>query len=344
MNLSIFTLLISSSIGLLAAAIDYFHRGSLTVSILIFVTIALICYVILLNLFERFVYKRIRNVYKLIRNLKLGKGLKDALGEQITDDPIRDAEREVQNWAKQRISELDKLREQAKFRKEFLSNISHEFKTPLFATQGYVETLQDGLLDDDPEMARNFLEKAARNLDRLSYLIQDLDEISKLETGIISLTLENFDIVALIKECIEDLEGKAKQHNIRIRYTGKLNHPVIVKGDRKRVQQVLINLLDNSIKYGKKDGMTSVSIFPLFEQVLVEVTDNGIGIDEKNLTRVFERFYRTDASRSREVGGSGLGLAIVKHIIEAHEQNVNVRSTAGIGTTFGFTLETPKHN
>ncbi|RZF58973.1 sensor histidine kinase [Sphingobacterium corticibacterium] len=343
MNLSIFTLLISSSIGLLIAATDYFHRGSLTVAALLFATVTVLCYVILLNLFERFIYKRIRNVYKLIRNLKLDKGLKDALGEQITDDPIRDAEREVQDWAKQRVSELEKLREQAKFRKEFLSNISHEFKTPLFATQGYVETLQDGLIDDDPEMAKNFLEKAARNLDRLSYLIQDLDEISKLEMGIISLTIETFDIVALIRDCMEDLEGKARQHDIHMRYTGKLNHPIFVKGDRKRVQQVIINLLDNSIKYGKKGGMTSISIFPLFEQVLVEVTDNGVGIDEKNLPRVFERFFRTDASRSREVGGSGIGLAIVKHIIEAHEQNVNVRSTEGIGTTFGFTLEQPKH-
>lgn len=344
MNLSIFTLLISSSIGLLAAAIDFFHRGSLPVATFVFITVALLCYIILLHLFERFIYKRIRHVYKLIRNLKLGKGLKDALGEQITNDPIHDAEQEVQDWARQRASELDKLREQAKFRKEFLSNISHEFKTPLFATQGYIETLQDGLIDENPEMAKNFLEKAVRNLDRLSYLIQDLDEISKLETGIVSLTIENFDIVALIKECIEDLEGKAKQHGIHIRYTGRPNHAIFVKGDRKRIQQVLINLLDNSIKNGKKGGATKVSVFSLFDQFLVEVTDNGIGIDEKNLSRIFERFYRPDASRSREVGGSGLGLAIVKHIIEAHEQNVHVRSTEGVGTTFGFTLEHPGHN
>src|SRR5690606_17505017 len=179
---------------------------------IIFVTVAIICYIFLLNIFERFIYKRIRNIYKLIRNLKLDKGLKDALGEQITDDPIRDAEREVQDWARQRVSELDKLREQAKFRKEFLANLSHEFKTTVFPKQGYVETLEDGLIDEDPEMAKNFLEKAARNLDRLSYLIQDLDEISKLEMGIISLTIETFDIVQLIRECIEDLEGKAFQH------------------------------------------------------------------------------------------------------------------------------------
>lgn len=344
MNLSVFVLLISSSIGILAATIDYLHRGNLTVAALLFFIIAILCYIILINLFERFIYKRIRNVYKLIRNLKLGKGLKDALGEQITDDPIRDAEREVRDWSKQRVSEIDKLKEQAKFRKEFLSDVSHEFKTPLFATQGYIETLQDGLMEDDPKLAKSFLEKASRNLDRLSYLIQDLDEISKLETGIISLTLEQFDIVTLIQESIEDLEAKAYQNNITIQYTGKLNHPIIVNADRKRIQQVLINLLDNSIKYGKKDGTTSVSIFSLFDQILVEVTDDGIGIDEKNLPRVFERFYRTDKSRSREIGGSGLGLAIVKHIVEAHAQNVNARSTEGIGTTFGFTLERPKNS
>ena len=265
MNLSIFTLLISSGIALLIAATDYLHRGSLTVSGIILVIVAVVCYIFLLNIFERFIYKRIRNVYKLIRNLKLDKGLKDALGEQISDDPIRDAEREVQDWARQRVSELEKLREQAKFRKEFLANISHEFKTPLFATQGYVETLQDGLIDEDPEMAKNFLEKAARNLDRLSYLIQDLDEISKLEMGIISLTIETFDIVQLIKECIEDLEGKAFQHDIQLVYEGRPHQPIPVRGDRKRIQQVLTNLLENSIKYGNTGGRTSVSIFPLLE-------------------------------------------------------------------------------
>lgn len=343
MSFRIFVLLISISVGFLVAITDYLHRMSLNVAALIFVAVGVLSFVILLNLFERFVYKRIRNVYKLIHNLKLGKDLRNALGEQIADDPLAEAEREVRDWAKQKSSEITKLKEQAQFRKEFLSNISHEFKTPLFATQGYIETLQDGLIDEDPDIAKNFLDKAARNLDRLSYLIQDLDEISKLESGIISLKIEKFDVVALIRECIEDLEGKAAANSISIRYKGKANQPIFVKGDRKRVQQVLINLIDNSIKYGKKGGDTTISIFPLFDQMLIEVTDNGLGIEEKNLPRVFERFYRTDKSRSREIGGSGLGLAIVKHIVEAHEQNVNVRSTEGIGTTFGFTLEPAKH-
>ncbi|WP_437920125.1 sensor histidine kinase [Sphingobacterium sp. LRF_L2] len=343
MTFRVFILLIAGSIGLAIALTDYLHRNNPSIAFLIFLITGLFSFVVLLNLFERFVYQRIRNVYKLIHNLKLGKDLKDALGEHIADDPIADAEKEVRDWAKQKASEINKLKEQAQFRKEFLSNISHEFKTPLFATQGYIETLQDGLIDDDPDIAKNFLEKAARNLDRLSFLIQDLDEISKLETGIISLTIEKFDIVSLIKECMEDLEGKAAINDIHIRYKGKINHPIFVRGDRKRVQQVLINLIHNSIKYGKKGGNTSISIFPLFEQVLIEVTDNGLGIEEKNLPRVFERFYRADKSRSREIAGSGLGLAIVKHIVEAHEQNVHVRSTEGIGTTFGFTLDQAKN-
>lgn len=305
---------------------------------LILAVVTILSFVILSTLLERFVYKRIRNIYKLIHHLKLGKDLKAALGEHIPDDPITDAEREVRDWARQKASEIEKLKEQAQFRKEFLSNISHEFKTPLFATQGYIETLQDGMIEEDPQMAKNFLEKASRNLDRLSYLIQDLDEIAKLETGIISLSIEKFDINALIAECVEYLEDKASKNGIKLKFNKKNNHPLWVKADKKRIQQVLINLIDNSIKYGKKNGTTTISTFSLFDQLLVEVTDDGLGIEEKNLNRVFERFYRTDKSRSREIGGSGLGLSIVKHIIEAHQQNVHVRSTEGLGTTFGFTL------
>lgn len=339
MNFRYFIFIISASVGLAISLTDYLHRQTLTIPFLIFLFATIICFVVLQDLFERYVYGRIKNVYKLIHNLKLGKDLKEALGSQHADDPIADAEREVRDWAKQKTSEISKLQEQAQFRKEFLSNISHEFKTPLFATQGYVETLQDGMIDEEPELAKRFLEKASRNLDRLGYLIKDLDEISKLETGTVTLVIEKFDIHTLIKECIEDLESKAAQNDTKLILKVKNNHPVLVKADRKRIQQVLVNLIDNSIKYGKKGGITTISTFSLFDQILVEVTDDGHGIEEKNLARVFERFYRTDKSRSRNIGGSGLGLSIVKHIVEAHQQNVNVRSTEGIGTTFGFTLD-----
>ncbi|QBQ39670.1 sensor histidine kinase [Sphingobacterium psychroaquaticum] len=338
MNFRTITFLISATVGIALALTDFLHRQTLMIPLLLFALSTTICFIVLQNLFERYVNNRIKNVYKLIHNLKLGKDLKDALGDHISDDPIADAEREVRDWAKQKASEIHTLQEQAQFRKEFLSNISHEFKTPLFATQGYIETLQDGLIDEDPDLAKNFLDKASRNIDRLGYLIHDLDEISKLETGTVSLIIERFDIHALIKECIEDLESKAEKSNIKLVFKGKSTQPLFVKADRKRIQQVLVNLIDNSIKYGKQSGKTTISTFSLFDQILVEVTDDGYGIEEKNLPRVFERFFRTDKSRSRDIGGSGLGLSIVKHIVEAHQQNVNVRSTEGIGTTFGFTL------
>jgi len=316
----------------------YYERDIPTFSF-IFILCFVLSFSLLNYVFQKFVYERIKSVYKLIHNLKLGKELKDALGDHKSEDPIGDAEKEVRDWAKQKTIEINQLKAQERFRKEFLSNISHEFKTPLFAIQGYIETLQDGMLEDDPEMAIKFLNKASRNLDRLSYLIHDLDEIARLESGEISIVKEKFDLSALIKETIDDLEYKAKENKIRLNFNLKTNQQINVKGDRKKIQQVLINLIDNSIKYGSKGGETNIKVHLLIDQVLIEITDNGQGIEEKNLPRVFERFFRADKSRSREIGGSGLGLAIVKHIIEAHQQNVHVRSTEGIGTTFSFTLE-----
>lgn len=269
--------------------------------------------------------------------------MKEVLAEHANPDPIQSAEEEVRQWANLRISEISRLEEQEKFRREFLSNISHEFKTPLFAIQGYIETLQDGLIEDDTATSKLFLDKASKNIDRLTYLIHDLDEISKLETGKIRLNMEKFDINSLILETKDQLVDKAKLHQIQIVFGTKTNTPLYVKGDRQKVQQVLVNLIDNSIKYGKEGGKTTINVFHLLDQVLIEVTDNGYGIEEKNVSRVFERFYRTDKSRSRDQGGSGLGLSIVKHIIEAHEQTVNARSTEGVGSTFGFTLSKAKN-
>ncbi|MGJ1433405.1 sensor histidine kinase [Sphingobacterium spiritivorum] len=343
MNFKLLVLINAAAVGLSISIVSFYYQHDIKAAFIIFGISLIVSFVVFYFLFEKYIYRRINTIYKLIHNLKLGKDLKDALGEYVSDDPITDAEREVRDWAKEKKSEIDKLRSQEKFRREFLSNISHEFKTPLFAIQGYIETLQDGLIEEDPEMAKGFLDKASKNLDRLSYLIHDLDEISKLESGRISLNIEKFDLSELIKETIENLDDKAKSEKIDIVFKQKYQNVTFVKADRKKIQQVLTNLIDNSIKYGKTGGSTDIRIFPLFEQVLVEVTDDGQGIEEKNLPRVFERFYRTDKSRSRGIGGSGLGLAIVKHIVEAHQQNVNVRSTEGIGTTFGFTLEKSKN-
>ena len=218
-----------------------------------------------------------------------------------------------------------------------MSNVSHEFKTPLFAIQGYIETLED-CIEDDPEMAATFLRKAEKNVERLSYLINDLDAISKLETGEVPINYEKFDFVALAKEVMESMEDKAKIKDIKLSFKEKYTSPAMVRADREKIRQVMINLIQNSLKYGKDHGSTAVKIFELHDQFLIEVTDDGVGIDEKHLPRLFERFYRIDSHRSREIGGTGLGLAIVKHILEAHQQIISVRSTQQIGTTFAFTL------
>ena len=292
-------------------------------------------------LIEKYIYSRIKLLYKLIHNLKLGRDLRDALGEHVSADPINDVEHEVQEWAKQKKTEIDELRKQEKFRRDFLSNISHEFKTPLFAIQGYIDAIVDDDFEDT-DMARQFLDKASKNVDRLSYLIKDLDEISKLESGEIPINYSKFKVNDLIREVFESLELKAKEHHIKLVFKQKYDDPIMVNADREKIRQVLVNLIDNSFKYGKEEGSTSVSLFELHDQVLIEVTDDGIGIEEKYLPRLFERFYRTDTSRSRQIGGSGLGLAIVKHIVEAHQQTINVRSTDGLGSTFGFTLQKAK--
>jgi two-component system phosphate regulon sensor histidine kinase PhoR len=289
-------------------------------------------------LLEKYIYSKIKLIYKLIHNLKLGKDLKDALGEYVSSDPINDVEHEVKEWAGAKKREIDVLKKQEQFRREFLSNVSHEFKTPLFAIQGYIETLQDCIIDD-PDMAVKFLKKAEKNVERLSYLINDLESIAKLESGEIPIDYQKFDFVLLAKEVMESLEDKAKKREIKLSFKEKYMHPAFVNADREKIRQVMINLISNSIKYGKEHGSTAIKIFELHDQYLIEVTDDGIGIDEKHLSRLFERFYRIDSHRSREVGGTGLGLAIVKHILEAHQQIISVRSTLQIGTTFAFTLQ-----
>lgn len=326
-------------VALAMALLHYFLEPHLGYVFLTFLISLGLSFFIFKFLFERFILDKIKIIYKLIHNLKLGKDLKNALGVPIGDDPLNSVQEEVIAWSKQKMSEIDALKGQEKFRREFLANVSHEFKTPLFVIQGYLETLQDGLMEEDPELALDFLNKVSRNLDRLSLLVQDLDAISKLESGEIPITFTKFDIVILIKEVIEILEQKAQEAQITLDFKLKYQSPAWVTGDRDKIHQVLVNLIDNSLKYGKQKGKTSVKIYELFDQFLIEITDNGIGVDEKNLKRLFERFYRADKSRSREIGGSGLGLAIVKHIVEAHQQTVTVRSTEGMGSTFGFTLQ-----
>jgi two-component system phosphate regulon sensor histidine kinase PhoR len=338
MKLSVLVFITALAVGLSIGMVNFYFQHSwyfMGVSFGVsFVTSFLVFYYLL----EKYIYTKIKLIYKLIHNLKLGKDLKEALGEYVSSDPINDVEQEVKEWAGAKKREIDLLKKQEQFRREFLSNVSHEFKTPLFAIQGYIETLQD-CITDDPEMAVNFLKKAEKNIERLSYLINDLDSISKLETGEIPINFEKFDFVILAKEVMDSLDDIAATHQIKLSFKDKYAAPTMVFADREKIRQIIINLIQNSIKYGNENGSTAIKIFELHDQFLIEVTDNGIGIEEKHLTRLFERFYRIDSHRSRTEGGTGLGLAIVKHILEAHEQTISVRSTPNIGTTFAFTLQ-----
>lgn len=338
MKLSILVLITALAVGLSIGLVNFHFQQSWYFMLVSFGISFGTSFILFYYLLEKFIYSKIKLIYKLIHNLKLGKDLKDALGEYVSSDPINDVENEVKEWAGAKKNEIELLKKQEQFRREFLSNVSHEFKTPLFAIQGYIETLKDCLLDD-PETAVRFLQKAENNVERLSYLLNDLDSISKLETGDIPINYEKFDIVLLTKEVMEGMEDKAKKRGIHLYFKDKYMHPAFVMADREKIRQVLINLISNSMKYGRENGSTSLKIFELHDQFLIEVTDDGIGIDEKHLPRLFERFYRIDSHRSREVGGTGLGLAIVKHILEAHQQIISVRSTLQIGTTFAFTLQ-----
>lgn len=341
MKLSVLVFITALAVGLSIGLVNFHFQGSWYYLIISFGISFATSFLVFYYLLEKYIYTKIKLIYKLIHNLKLGKDLKEAIGEYKSSDPLNDVEQEVKEWAGDKKKEIDLLKKQEQFRKEFLSNVSHEFKTPLFAIQGYIETLKD-CITDDPEMAAKFLKKAENNVERLSFLISDLDSISKLETGEMPINFEKFDFVVLAKEVMENLEDMATANQVKLAFKEKYTAATLVSADREKIRQVMVNLLQNSIKYGRENGLTAIKIFELHDQFLIEVTDNGIGIDQKHLPRLFERFYRVDSHRSRQEGGTGLGLAIVKHILEAHEQTISVRTTPNIGTTFAFTLQKSK--
>ncbi|HEY8397989.1 MAG TPA: ATP-binding protein, partial [Flavihumibacter sp.] len=251
---------------------------------------------------------------------------------------IDEVKEDVEKWATQRQGEIELLRRNEAFRKEFLQNLAHEFKTPIFAIQGYVDTLLGGAMEN-PEVRKRFLENTSRNVDRLVNLMNDLDEISRLESGEQIIYKEQFVIQDLIREVIESISIKLNQEKINAFIKKGCEAPVAVYADKEKIRQVLINLIENAAKYGKPNGNIVISVYNTDEQkVLVEVSDDGIGIEEAHLSRIFERFYRTDKARSRDKGGTGLGLAICKHIVEAHGESMHVRSKPDVGTTIGFTL------
>lgn len=291
---------------------------------------------------DKFIYEKIRLIYKTIHDLKAPKSVsKSAILNK--KNIIDQANQEVLEWAENKTREIDDLKKLEAYRREFLGNVSHELKTPIFNIQGYILTLLDGGIDD-AQINRKYLERTEQSIDRMISIVQDLEAISRFEAGELRLEFENFDMVALTAEVMEFVEIKAGKKNIRFYLARNYEAPIYVYADRQRIQQVLTNLMVNSIKYGTENGRTKISFFDMDENILVEVTDSGVGIPREELPRVFERFYRGDRSRARKSGegGSGLGLAIVKHIIEAHKQTINVRSTLGVGSTFAFTLRKGK--
>ncbi len=260
--------------------------------------------------------------------------------DELKDKRVENIGEELTAWADTNDKEIARLKESERFRKQYLGNVAHELKTPIFNIQGYISTLLDGGLEDEL-INRKFLERAEKSIDRLINIVNDLDTISKLESSMNRLQMEQFDIVALAREIAEQAEMEADRKHIRIRVkgAGNLPSPFWVLADKHYVGQVLVNLIINSIHYGREGGTTNVRFRDMLDRILIEVEDNGQGIGKEDIPRIFERFYRTDKGRSREQGGTGLGLAIVKHIVEAHGEHVAVRSEPGVGTTFSFTLK-----
>jgi two-component system, OmpR family, phosphate regulon sensor histidine kinase PhoR len=287
---------------------------------------------------QKFIYRKIKLIYKLIYQTKATKREEFYYNNILPQKGIDEVRQDVEEWATQKKIEIEKLQANEIFRKEFLQNLNHELKTPIFAIQGYVETLLDGAMHEK-SLQEKFLINTSKNVSRLVALLDDLDEISKLETGELKLNLSNFSIQDLIEETFTSMELRATEKNISLLFKKESNSLIEVSADKEKIRQVLINFIENAIKYGKQNGSIEASIYNVDEKsVLIEISDNGYGINEEHLPRIFERFYRTDQARSRKEGGSGLGLSICKHIIEAHNSTIHVRSKIDVGSTFGFTL------
>lgn len=313
------------------------------VGLLFFVVIFLGSFGLILYTLQTFIYRKIKLIYKLIYQTKASKREEFYYKNILPQKSIDEVREDVEAWAQQRKAEIELLQQNETFRKEFLQNLSHEFKTPIFAIQGYVDTLLGGALHNDTVNTK-FLQSTSRNVERLVNLVDDLDQITKLETGELELNMQNFVIQDLVKEVYESLSLKADEKQISCTIKKGCELPITVYADKEKIRQVFINLVDNAIKYGKQHGTIESSFYNIDgRHVLIDVSDDGAGISEEHLDRIFERFYRTDLARSRKVGGSGLGLSICKHIIEAHGQSIHVRSKIDVGSTFGFTLQSKKN-
>lgn len=335
------SLIVAFTVTTIVFLSEYFSESIHFLSLfLVFSSSLIISYFGFLITIEQFIYKKIKLIYRTIHTLKLKKD--DSLAEFSLDkDIISQVSEEVMDWDKKNKLEIERLQDMESYRREFVGNVSHELKTPIFSIQGYLLTLLEGGIYDE-KINLDYLERANKSVDRMIALIEDLDVISKLESGVIEMNIIKFNIIDLTKEVISSLDLKIKEKKTSVTIQNNLNKPVWVMADAEKISQVLSNLIINAIKYGKENGEIIIKIFDLDENILIEVADNGQGIEEKHHKRLFERFYRTDRGRARDSGGTGLGLSIVKHIIEAHHQTINLRSTVDVGSTFSFTLQKAK--
>ena len=307
-------------------------------TVVIFVIILfIISFIIIQYRTEHFIYRRMKNIYEKISILDID----DLKRDSVTTD-IEILSKSVQDFVEGKRLEIKSLTERDSFRRDFLGNVAHELKTPLFTVQGYILTLIEGAVNDK-EIRTKYLDRANKGVERLVAVIKDLDMIAKLETDGIKINIEVFNILELIQNVMDLFEMKAKKRNITLQFDKLYEFPIFIRGDIEKIEQALINLIVNSIKYGKTNGTTIIGVDSYNNnKFIVKVSDNGEGIKQEHLSRLFERFYRVDQSRSREQGGSGLGLAIVKHIVEAHNETILLKSLYGEGSEFSFTLEKAK--
>ncbi len=324
--------------AVLSTAILLFFTRDWVSVVLNFIFIFFLCFFTFHYILNAFIFDKIKTIYRNIYQYKTSQDppLFDEIAQK--SDPLTTVSNDVLEWMKSNQKEMNDLKELESYRKEFLGNVSHELKTPIQSIQGYIHTLLDGALEDK-KVNRLFLEKAGNSTQRLIELVDQLTSISILEGKSAPLILSKFDMIKLTEEVFEIVDNKAKKLNIQLGFQEKNAKQVMVEADRSKIRQVMVNLIVNAIKYGKEDGYVSVGFYDMDQTLLIEVSDDGQGISNEHLPRLFERFYRTDKGRSRDQGGTGLGLSIVKHIIEAHQQMINVRSTVGVGSIFGFTLK-----
>lgn len=338
-RLSIFT---ASVLAAIITLFTLFLKQPWYIDITAFALTFISAYAIFFYTLQHFIYRKIKLIYKFIYQTKATKREEFFYQNILPQKSIDEVSQEVKRWALEQRGEIEMLQKNEQFRKEFLMNLAHELRTPIFTVQGYVHTLLNGAIDD-VTVNRKFLSNATKGIQRLVQLADDLDQISKLESGKIPIIEESFIIQDLIRDVYEELMLKAKERNITLHIKKGTESSITVYADKQKIKQVIVNLVENALKYGNEGGTVTSGFYQMDEgHVYVEISDDGPGIAEQHLPRIFERFYRADRSRSREIGGTGLGLAIVKHIIEAHDQTVNVRSKLGVGSSFGFTLDKGK--